>query len=129
MTDETQPIKCARERINPDFRREFDDIIVSEHGNPHINFLLRELAQDKMSTRKLFQYGMDHLPEILKRPDMKLSTFFLVLSEIEDLPSDASSLALDLMVYCETEPEPDGYASLRPDLIPKEYERILPVLA
>lgn len=76
--------------------------------------------------RELFRYGVDKLPAESRRPDLKLSRFFLILSELSGLQPDAESLALDLMVYCEN--EPDGPDSLRPDLISRELERVLALL-
>jgi hypothetical protein len=121
-----QELQIPQDRVNPDFREEFREIIASRNENPHLDFLLRELAKDTVSTRTLFRYGMDHLPQNLDRPDMDLSIFFLTLSELKSMPADAQSLALDLMIYCEN--EPDGPDSLRPDLIPGEYERVVPML-
>lgn len=103
-----------------------DEIIAERHTNPYIDFLLRELSNEAVSTGNIFQYGLERLPSVPNGPDMKLATFFLMLSEIEDVPRNVRSFALDLMIYCEN--APDEPYSLRPGLIPKEYEKILPLL-
>jgi hypothetical protein len=113
-------------KINSGFSKELLHI-AERDNNKYIDLLLCELALPEVSTMKLFRYGMDNLPENTMRPNMELSTFFLVLSEIKGLPPDASSFAVDLMVYCEN--DPDGPDSIRPDLIQSEYQRIKPMLA
>ena len=57
---------------------------------------------------------------------MELATYFLILSELSGLPSNAVSLALDLMLYCEN--EVDGPDSLHPKLIEEEYRAVLATL-
>lgn len=112
-------------KINSSFRETFSAIIRSQQ-NRHLDFLRLTLEHSQHTARELFQYGFDNLPSDSERPDLELATYFLVVSELSDLPPKAQSLALDSMIYCEN--ETGGPDSLRPDLMVQEYQVILPTL-
>jgi hypothetical protein len=127
MMEENINLLNISKTFNPGFERELSRIISLRHNNRYVDFICHELNREAVDKKILFQYGIDNLPNNSSRPNMKLSTYFLILSELKDLPYEASSLAVDLMVYCEN--DSDGPDSLRPDLIDREYQRIKPMLA
>lgn len=110
--------------FNPEFRPELRVLLEGAGGNRHLSFLLNRLASGTTTVRNLIDYGIQNLPED-KRPDMALAEFFLVVSELKGLPTEVQDLAVDLMIYSETESDFPGES--RAELLDR-YRKVAPHL-
>jgi len=71
--------------------------------NEYIQYLLN-LTSDNIQPdiKLLFKYGVSKLPKLENHEvNLDLGTYFLILSEIRNLPKELSDFALDLMTYCQ----------------------------
>ncbi|MBI5139150.1 hypothetical protein HZA26_00865 [Candidatus Nomurabacteria bacterium] len=99
--------------------------LLNEAKNKHISFLVGMFKEGKFSTKKLFEYGVGSLPDDKDRPDVPLSIYFFILSEIKGLPNSVRDLAMDAMVYCEN----DSSFPTRPlEELLSQYEKNIPLL-
>ena len=89
------------------FRREVKNII--ERGdNQHVKLLVERLLSGKLNIRELFEYGVYNLPSRKNHQiDNDLSTYFMLISEIEGVSDKLYEFGYDLMIYCENSPRYD----------------------
>jgi hypothetical protein len=67
--------------------------------NKHAKFLFENL--ESVNINHLLGYGVQNLQD-RDLIDDDLATYFLLLSELRNIPDAAASLSIDLMLYCET---------------------------
>lgn len=112
--------------FNPEFRPELGVLLERAGDNRHLSFLVDRLASGATSVRDFIDYGIQNLPEEESRPDMQLAEFLLVVSELKGLQKEVQDLAVDLMVYSETEVDFPGES--RAQLL-ERYRKVAPHLA
>ena len=100
--------KNIANNFSADFKAEVSRI-VTRNDNRYINYLVYELKDKKIpNIRRLFEYGISNLPNREKHHiDNDLSTYFMLISEMKDLPDKLYDFGYDLMTYCEHGPKFD----------------------
>ena len=109
------------EYFNPDFQAELK-VLLERGDNMHLLWLIE---QAEIEPIHLFQYGIQHLPsDPVQHDDKEIGTFFLVVSELKDIPDEVRDFALDTMLYCEG----SGGPNMSYDERLKYYQKIKPIL-
>jgi hypothetical protein len=124
MCMEIYPFAKYTNQINEGFRTEFVEIAENDGFGAYSETLYRELSKSEPDYHLLLTYGFEHLPSELNRPEKKLATFFLTLSEINQIPDNIRDLAIDAMVYCENDDDAFYPGGIK-ELIQRK-EKILP---
>lgn len=92
----------ASKKLSPGARQSFKEFLSSNRENSHVARLVQALALDHVDLAQLFEYGLRHAPANADaEPDLAISSYFYLLSEIEALPESARDFAMDMMAYCE----------------------------
>jgi hypothetical protein len=104
-------------QINDDFREQFTKIENREDFFDYKQVLHKELSSGRPRFDLLFEYGISRLPKDDNgvRPNEPLAYFFLIVSEINGVPRDLRSLAIDAMLYCESDKD---------TVVPTSFEKI-----
>ncbi len=121
---EKQPIsqeQKAAQKLTADGKELLFRHLRKDEVNPYLAHFIDILAGEAPDIRGLLEYGMMHLPDDDRRPDMALSTFFFFISEIVLVSNELRSFALDCMIYCETDTF-DGTA--KKGTLEKEFDKI-----
>jgi len=84
-----------------DSTSEVIETIQTQSTNPHIAFLLETLGSEEKPLASIFAYGAQKLPKEEERPDLAIKVYFYIVSEIQELPPEMRSFAIDAMVYAE----------------------------
>jgi hypothetical protein len=116
----------ALEKLTDEGRMLFFGYFDRDKKNPHLEHLITTLALDNPSMLDVFEYGLSHLPNEEERPNNLLASFFFFISEIKALSPEARSVAMDCMVYCETDVD-DGIT--KRETLEKSYKKIKPLLS
>lgn len=106
-------LERAADRVEHSFREEFLSLAAD---NPNLAYVVKALSAGRPGARELFEVAVRRLPGRGRRPDSSLAAYFLILSELKDIPEEARSFAIDAMVYCETDTD---------ELVPRGYEALL----
>src|SRR5437016_2466803 len=92
-----------RTAVEPEFSDEFERLFADGVFGSHGKCLADELTRRPIDFWKLFDHGMDALAKLRERPDLPLASYFLALSSLTGIQRTLEDLALDAMVYCESD--------------------------
>ncbi len=91
--------------------------------------MITEFAKPTPSYSDLFYFGILRLPTGQEhKPDHSLANYFLILSELSNLPEEARDLALDAMIHSELEDSQISYNISTSELKNRYQEKIEPLL-
>lgn len=91
-----------RDKINENFREDFDKISKSEGFAEYFDVLNNSLEDNSLDIKELLDFGIFRLPNKNSRPDNVLASYFIVISEIIDIPPEVRDLAMDAMLWSES---------------------------
>jgi hypothetical protein len=121
-------LNAIRQFFSPDSQSLVVEIFQQKKENQHLDFLLKSLLAGREQHRKIFEYGLRHIPkDFPERGDKDIALYFFLVSELASLDKEARSFAVDASEYAAGRYEDSPwYRAFNPQ---KQYEeKIKPLL-
>lgn len=103
MNELNNKIDVINKILKSGSEQSFLNIINEKRLGKYENFLISKLCVDPVPIEEVFKFGIENLPTDELRPDLSLSSYFFVISEIKELSEELHNLAMEAMIYCEND--------------------------
>ena len=101
MTKLNNKIDIINKILKSGSEQSFLNIINKKRLGKYKNFLISKLCANPIPIEEIFKFGIENLPADEFRPNLSLSSYFFVVSEISELSEELRDLAIEAMIYCE----------------------------
>ncbi|MEK7652376.1 MAG: hypothetical protein AAB334_00260 [Patescibacteria group bacterium] len=103
MTKLNNKIGVINKILKSGSEQSFLNIINKKRLGKYENFLISKLSVNPVPIEEIFKFGIENLPTDELRPNLSLSSYFFVITEIKELPEELYNLAMEAMIYCKND--------------------------